>query len=174
MDDTPPIVEDLALGAFRLVKQALGIELDFTAETLPILDHYLATLREGGGEPDEKLVTVVGPCAGAYFGEVARRTLPDLAWALPDDGHDYRGWRLEGTRAPLSFNPIGAALEAIFREAMSDWSAHIELPPEQRARVERALASAPPIREEDFHRLTVRYEALEEVLVALRRHSPLN
>ncbi|MCA9605337.1 MAG: hypothetical protein KC619_07070 [Myxococcales bacterium] len=169
MEETPAVVEDLALGAFRLVKQALDLELDFTAETLPILDHYLSTLRDAAGAPDEKLVSVAGPCAGAYFGEVARRTLPDLAWVLPEEPHDYPAWRLEGTRAPLSFNPIGAALEAIFGEPLADWNAHVELPPAERARVDAALKAVAPVRESDFFRLTVRHEALQEILVALGR-----
>lgn len=169
MEDTPPVVEDLALGAFRLVKQALGFELDFTAETLPLLDHYLTSLRDAEGTPDDKLVSVVGPCAGAYFGEVARRTLPELTWVLPEEAHDYRAWRMEGKRAPLSFNPIGAALEAIFGEALAEWSAHVELPPAERARVEEALKTAAPVRESDFYRLTVRHELLTEVVIALGR-----
>lgn len=169
MEDTPPVVEDLALGAFRLVKQALGFELDFTAETLPILDHYLASLRDGDGTPDEKLVTVVGPCAGAYFGEVVRRNFGDLVWVLPEEAHEYRAWRIEGTRLPLSFNPIGAALEAVFDEALAEWNAHVELPAAERARVNAHLEAAAPVREADFYRLTVRHEMLEEVLVALGR-----
>ncbi|HBQ16415.1 MAG TPA: hypothetical protein DEF51_36550, partial [Myxococcales bacterium] len=74
MSDTSDAVEDLALGAFRLVKEKLGFELDFTAETLPVLDQYLIDLRdEDGGTPDEKVVALVAPCCGAYFGEVLRR-----------------------------------------------------------------------------------------------------
>ncbi|MCB9598261.1 MAG: hypothetical protein H6719_36445 [Sandaracinaceae bacterium] len=169
MDSPPPIVEDLALGAFRLVKQSLDLELDFSAETLPILDHYLMSLREDDGAPDEKVVSVVAPCAGAYFGEVARRTLGELSWVLPEEGHEYREWRLEGTRTSLSFNPIGAALEAIYGESLAEWSAHLSLPLESRALVDRALSATAPVREEDFYRLAIRHEVLEHALEVLRR-----
>jgi len=170
MDDTPAVVEDLALGAFRLVKQSLDLELDFSMETLPILDHYLASLREADdGEPDEKLIAVVGPCAGAYFGEVCRRTLTGLAWSLPDDPHEYRDWRIEAHAHDLSFNPIGAALEAVFAEPFADWHAHLELPKEGRMKVDAALDAAGPVREDDFFRLAIRHEALELALSALRR-----
>jgi hypothetical protein len=38
-DRAPEEVEDLALGAFRMVKEKLAFDLDFTPETLPVLDH---------------------------------------------------------------------------------------------------------------------------------------
>lgn len=170
MDPAPPVVEDLALGAFRLVKQGLGLELDFTPETLPLLDHYLAGRRAAEGGLADAESALVGPCAGAYFGEVVRRTLPEeLVWRVPEDPHDYPGWRLAGAHVPLSFNPIGAALEALYAEALADWGAHIELPAEQRARAERVLAEVAPVRDEDYYRLTVRYEVLEEVVLLARR-----
>lgn len=162
MDDA--VVEDLALGAFRMVKEKLAFELDFTPETLPVLDHFLRELREGGA-PDEKAVAVVGPCAGAYFGEVVRRSFGGLRWHHPGD--DYQRWRLEGVEVFVAFNPIGAALEAIYGEALADWEAHLSLLPDQRAIVEESLAATGPVREDDFHRLAVRYEVLDQTLALL-------
>lgn len=173
MQDAPTVVEDLALGAFRLVKERLGFELDFTPETLPVLDHYLAQLREeDGGRPDEKAVALVGPCAGAYFGEVVRRSLPGLRWHCPED--DYEGWRLEGERVFLAFNPIGAALEALFGRSVEGWNAHITLRPERRGAVDASLEATGPVREEDFYRLAVRHEVLEQTLRVLERLSKGN
>ncbi len=170
MEEIPAVVEDLALGAFRLVREKLSIDLDFTAQTLPLLDHYLRGLRDEDGEDvDEKVVGVVGPCAGAYFGEVVRRTLPELRWNLPDEPEQYIGWRIEGIRAPLSFNPIGVALEAIHAEPLAEWNAHVSLPEAERAAVDRVLAAAPPVRDDDFFRLAVRHEVLEQILAVLAR-----
>jgi len=169
MQEIPKVIEDLALGAFRLVKEKLQIDLDFTAETLPLLDHYLLNLAGEDGRLDEKIVGVVGPCAGAYFGEVARRTLPELQWQLPDDTESYADWRIEGVRAPLSFNPIGVALEAIHGEALAEWNAHLSLPAAERAAVDQALAQAGGVREDDFFRLAVRHEVLEQALAVLAR-----
>lgn len=162
----PDVVEDLALAAFRMVKEKLAFELDFTPDTLPVLDHYLRTLAdEDRGKPDEKVVSVVGPCAGAYFGEVVRRGLDGFRWHCPSD--DYQKWRLEGTHVFLSFNPIGAALEALYDETLSDWSAHLSLLPAQRDAVTRSLEASGPVRGEDFHRLAIRYEVLEQALGVL-------
>ena len=169
MEEIPAVVEDLALGAFRLVKERLSIDLDFTAETLPLLDHYLRGLRDDDGHLDEKVVGVVGPCAGAYYGEVARRTLPELRWKLPEDRDAYVEWRIEGIRAPLSFNPIGVALEAIHAESLAEWNAHLSLPPAERAVVDGVLDASAPVREDDYFRLSVRHEVLEQALAVLAR-----
>lgn len=167
-DQTPEVVEDLALGAFRMVKEKLGFDLDFTPDTLPVLDHYLQMLREeDGGQPDDTLLGVVGPCAGAYFGEVARRSLPGLRWHAPSG--EYREWRLECEHAFLCFNPIGMALEALLGEASSGFHAHFTLLPHQQAAVNRSLESIGTIREDDFYRLAVRHEVLEHTLSVLER-----
>ena len=164
------VVEDLALGAFRMVKETLGLDLDFAAETLPLLDHYLLELRgDGSSSPDRNAVGVAAPCAGAYFGEVVRRTLPGFEWRLPPDPEEYQAWRIEGTRVPISFNPIGAALEAVHGEALAEWNAHLSLPPTERALVDAVLSGSSPVRAQDFYRLTVRHEVLEQVLAVLAR-----
>ena len=170
MENSPPVVEDLALGAFRLVKERLDLELDFGAHTLPILDHYLRELREeDGGRPGEAMVALVVPCAGAYFGEVARRTLPGLVWRLPDGAERYEEWRLEEARGRLRFNPIGAALEALFGEPFADWGAHLEVEGDLREAVQRSLEATGPVREQDYYRLSVRHEVLEQALSLVRR-----
>jgi hypothetical protein len=163
--DAPEVVTDLALGAFRMVKEKLGFELDFTPETLPVLDHYLRDLEGEDGAVDEKIAAVVGPCAGAYFGEVVRRSLPALRWHL--DAGDYSRWRLEAANVFFCFNPIGAALEALFGEAVADYSAHFSLLPEDREVVERSLEASGPVREDDYYRLAVRHEAIEQTLSIL-------
>ena len=164
MSDDP--IEDLALGAFRLVKERLDFELDFAPETLPVLDHYLIELRdEDAGRPDEKVVAVVAPCVGAYFGEVVRRSLGGFRWRHPGDA--YRRWRLEAEAVFLAFNPVGAALEAIHGEELAGWRAHLALLPAQRDAVQRSLAVTGGVREDDFHRLAVRHEVIEQTLGVL-------
>lgn len=160
------VIEDLALGAFRLVKENLDFELDFTPETLPVLDHYLAQLRdEDGGVPDDKVVALVGPCVGAYFGEVIRRSEPGLRWHRVAD--DYQRWRLEAEPVFFCFNPVGAALEALYDKSLADWNAHLTLLPEQQSVVEGALENAGPVRASDYHRLSVRHEVISHALAVL-------
>lgn len=160
------VAADLALGAFRLVKENLDFELDFTPETLPVLDHYLAQLREeDGGVPEDKVVAVVAPCVGAYFGEVIRRAEAGLRWHLVED--DYKRWRIEAEPVFFAFNPIGAALEAIYDESVPDWNAHLSLLPEEQPVVEGALENAGPVRASDYHRLSMRHEVISHTLAVL-------
>lgn len=170
-----PVVEDLALGAFRLVKERISFEIDFTPDTLPVVDQYLIDLRaEDDGKPSEKVTALVVPCIGAYFGEVVRRSLPGgFRWHLPQD--DYPGWRLEATNVFLGFNPIGVALEALLGTTAAGWNAHLALLDEQRRPVTRSLEATGAVREDDFHRLAVRHEVLEQtvlLLSALEREEP--
>jgi hypothetical protein len=41
INETATEVGDLAESCVRFVHEALGLTLDYTAETLPVLDHYL-------------------------------------------------------------------------------------------------------------------------------------
>lgn len=166
--DAPEVVRDLALGAFRLVKERLGLELDFTPETLPFVDHYLAELRvEDDGHPDDKAVGLVAPCVGAYFGEVCRRSLTGLVWR--ETGEDYEAWRLGREDGAIGFNPVGVVLEALYLEPVASFAGHFEVAKAHREAVESALALGGPVREEDYYRLAVRHEALEQALSVILR-----
>ena len=73
------------------VRNASGLELDFTPETLPMLDHYLSETRDLPREPvGDPVRGLVAALAGAFFGEVVRRTFP-ARWAAGDP--DPMAWR---------------------------------------------------------------------------------
>lgn len=157
-DNTPAVIEDLASACVRFVKRALGIELDYTPETLPILDHYL---REAQGESRDDILKLVVPAAGAYFGEVVRRHLGESRWYVQDD--DFAVARLEFARWFLSFNPMGMALEAVLGQEAEGYGAHLELLREDRGLVNEVLERAGDVRNDDYYRLAVRFEVLEMV-----------
>ena len=46
------------------------VELDYTQDTLPILDHYISIIPD---RTSEDVLGLVVPMLGAYFGEVVRR-----------------------------------------------------------------------------------------------------
>lgn len=164
---TPNEVEDLALTAFRVVRERLSLELDFTPETISILDHVLV---EQAADPASPAASVLVPCAGAYFGEVVRRNLGAFRWHCPSD--DYAGWRLEGEEKFLFFNPIGVALERVLGEAVDGYHAHLGLYPDDRVKVQRVLEGLGPVREDDYYRLGVRLEVLEAALRAVDGSKP--
>jgi hypothetical protein len=157
-DSPPEMIQDLAAACVRFVHRALGLELDYTSDTLPLLDHYL---RSAHGVSREEVLKLVVPAAGAYFGEVVRRQLGICHWYVPSD--EFSEARLEFEHYFLSFNPLGMALEAVLGEEASGYGSHLELARDERAMVHEALGRAGDVGSEDYYRLAVRYEVLELV-----------
>jgi len=166
----PAEVADLAEASVRFVNDALGLKLDYTPETLPILDHYL---RERGRGVRSEVTALIVPAAGAYFGEVVRRTVPGARWYSSTG--DHRSWRLEFEPFFLTFNPIGVAAEVLAEADSEDWHAHFQVLDEAREAVARALASAAELQPEDYYTFSARLEALHQiadVLAALETAQP--
>ena len=154
---TPELVQDLAEGCVKYVEQATGVELDFTQDTLPVLDHYLERVPE---EASEEVLALVIPMCGAYFGEVVRRHMQDARWHL-DEEH-YERWRVEFDSCFLHFNPIGMVLEALMRDDAAGWSAHLSVLDDQREALKQALERLGEVEEDDYYRLSVRFEVIEQ------------
>lgn len=165
MDDAPENVLELAGACVAAVANATKIELDFTQDTLPILDHYMSTAKG----PRAEILGLVAPMCGAYFGEVVRRSLGPARWHAPDD--EYAGYRLEFERFFLWFNPIDIALEALLERSVDEQGAALGLLPRDRAAVERAVDLYGDVREDDYYRLAMRYEVIEQVVETLRNRA---
>lgn len=161
-ESPPETVRDLAQACIRYVKQALDVELDYTPETLPVLDHYL---RSASGVSQQEILSLVAPAAGAYFGEVVRRELGPCRW-FGIEG-DFSECRLEFERCYLSFNPIGSALGTVLLGEADHFGGHLSLLPEDQALVQESLERLGEVREEDYYRLAVRFEVLEQVVSLL-------
>jgi hypothetical protein len=157
-------VLDLAAACVAYVRRAIGIELDFTPDTLPILDHYLDEVVTAGDDKPEVLDLVVSS-AGAYFGEVLRQSLGNMRWHLDDT--DPTAWRLELEHVFLFFNPLGMVREAIVSAEQPGWMAHLEVLPRDRALLEQSLERMGGVREDDYFRLAVRFEVIQQVVCAL-------
>ncbi len=163
-DEAPDLVLELAASAFRMVKQSLKIDLDFAPETLPLLDHHLASAREAASSSDE-LKQLLATSAGGYFGEVVRRHVPGARWHL--EPGDFGAWRIELGHVFLHFNPIAMAMEALESGEAEGWSGHLAVLPQDRGLLEQALSRMGDIDEGDYYRLAVRLEVIEQVVAAL-------
>src|SRR5262249_23861948 len=97
----PSDVVELYEGCIYYVEKALNVQLDFTQETLPLLDHYVRTAPDN---PSQEVLGLMVPICGAYFGEVVRRQLPGGRWHAPEE--DYSNWRVEFDPCFLHFNPL--------------------------------------------------------------------
>jgi hypothetical protein len=161
LSPAPDVIVDLAESCVRFVETAVGVRLDYTQDTLPVLDHYLRTAE---GSREEVLGLVV-PAAGAYFGEVVRRHIPGAAWETASG--DYAAFRMVIPPGPIRMNPIGLAFEAATARPVADFGADLEMPERDRAAVHDAVARMGEVRESDFYTLSVRLEVLEQVHATL-------
>ncbi len=159
--ETNKLVMDLTVACVTSAKNATGMDLDLSPDTLPILDHYAELLDS----PRAELVSLLAPMSGAYFGELLRRQFEDGQWAT--DPEDYTRWRLHFERSSLTFNPIGIALEVLLGQDLSDWGAELQCAPEDQLRVEQALWVYGDVRDRDFYTFTVRFEAIEQAYLSL-------
>lgn len=156
-----PNVHELAGACVTYVHRAIGIELDFTPETLPILDHYLLQV----GKTEEGLTDLIVASAGAYFGEVLIRTLGQMRWHI--EANDLDNWRIEVDHVFLFFNPLGMVREAVVQAEVPGCFAHLEVLPRDRPILDESLSHMGDAREDDYYRLAVRYEVIEQVVLAL-------
>jgi hypothetical protein len=161
----PEPVAELVTVCLEYVRRALGFELDFTSDTLPVLDHYVSTVRDARAERPE-LVPLVARATGAYFGEVVRAWIPGF-WRLPSGNvHD---WQLCSRVCFLHFNPIGVAYDALFGEAEHDGPrSMLRCAAEDREFLERRLAALPPVSADQYNLFTTRFEVVEVANEALR------
>ena len=159
--ETDPIVMDLTIACVTSAKNATGLELDLTQDTLPILDHY-AQLPDS---PREEVVSLLAPMCGAYLGELVRRALGDGRWDLHPD--DHAQWRMTFDECSLTFNPIGVALEVLLVRDAPGWGAHLQATAKDLPALHRSLEVFGDVRDRDFYTFAVRYEAIEQVYLSL-------
>jgi hypothetical protein len=152
-EGTPRAVRELCDACVQYVHRATHVELDFTADTLPLLDHYLRGVREG----DEAIRALVAPAAGAYFGEVVRGLFP-ARWHSPTD--DWSDWRVEFERCFLHFNPVALAHEAILGQEIVEGGAGFGVNLQESETLRDALEVLGTTTEEDYFLLSTRLEVL--------------
>ena len=161
LDSVPPRVREYADQAVSYVRRALGIQLEYDSNTLPVLDHYLRTVPED----QPAALQLVVATSGAYFGEVVRQRLGGR-WELADQEAEWRIVLPTG----LNFSPVGFVAAAIARADLEDLDSEIAAPPRMVPYVQRALARMGEVTIDDYYSLCGRLDTLEhvhEVLVAV-------
>jgi hypothetical protein len=157
-------VEELTRACLEYVRRAVGMDLDFSVETLSVLDHY-ASLARKEIENNRTLELLIAPALGAYFGEVVRGRLEGF-WRIPSaNPHDFSVCLRV---AFLAVNPIGVGYDAL--HGGSDHSgprSTLRVAPEDSEYLNRRLASLPPVPESDYFLFTTRFEVLEVATEAL-------
>jgi hypothetical protein len=159
----PAEVAELAAGCVRFIGARYGVTLDFEPDTLSFVDQWL---RDARAEVSRRPQTaeLVQSSAGAYLGEVMRRTFGGT-WVVSGETSE---WRLCLSSVYCAFNPIGMVREALLLEAAEGWHAHFELDPGEREGIEARLAALPEVEDDEFYAPSTRFDVTEIVVAALR------
>jgi hypothetical protein len=175
VEPAPERVRDLAEGCVRFVERALGVRLDYEAETLSLLDHYIEESRKAARERPEAAI-LLAQSVGAYFGEVVRRRYPSW-WRV--EGDDPTFWRIELESVYLSFGPVQLIVDAILRNeegappggapsAEESASERFELDEGDREAVAARLVELPAVSEQEFYAPSTRLEVIDIAVEAIR------
>ncbi|HEY1552782.1 MAG TPA: hypothetical protein VGG28_33365 [Kofleriaceae bacterium] len=174
MDEPVPArVREYAEQAVAYVKRALGVTLEYDSNTLPLLDHYLRSV----GDAEGAAIKLVIATAGAYFGEVVRRSLGGRWELQPSGDAEPRAgvsigdadWRVV-LPTGLNFSPVGFAASAIAQSDVEDFDCELDAPARMRPYVQQTLSRMGEVSVEDYYSLCGRLDTLEhvhEVLVAV-------
>lgn len=156
-------MQEYAAQTVRYVQTALGVEMSYDSDTLPVLDHYLR------GVPDEEPATLalVVSTAGAYFGEVVRRQLGGR-WEVAD--LEAIEWRVV-LPSGISLAPAGMVAAVIARDdGIDDLDTGLHVPAPLEAFVEATLERMSQVTEEEYYSLCGRFDTLahlQEVLAGI-------
>ena len=161
--EPPARVAELALACTRFVATRYGVTLDFTPDTLSLVDQWVRDARKELQERPE-VEPLVQTTAGAYLGEVIRRQFGGRWFVEGDEG----GWRLYLSTVYCAFNPVGLIREALLLDTAEGWHAHFELDPGEREGIEARLAALPEVDEDEYYAPTTRYDVVCIVVEALR------
>lgn len=153
--EMPQEVEDLAMMACRNVQQVIGVEPDFTPETLPLVDQYMRQLPKDSSAAVTELVLST---VGCYFGEVTRLLL-NGRWAISHD--PPRRWRVELNNCFFHFRPVGMTGEVFHRGASDEYEGAFATLNEHWDGLSQALAEAVPMPEDEYYSLAGRVDVLQ-------------
>lgn len=162
----PPPIGEYASNCVRYVKSAVGIALDYCAETLPVLDHYLRESRASVRERPESL-PLLAATVGAYLGELLRHRY-SCAWIL--EGDNALEWKLDVVDLPVRIFPVAMAHVALTGDLGDEAPAVLAIDGQSRELVARRLASLPAVSDDEFVAPSTRVEAVDIAIETVRAH----
>lgn len=163
LEPAPSNVAELAEGCVRFVATRYGTTLDYTSDTLGLLDQWVRDGRREAAERPEA-ARIVETAGGAYLGEVIRRAFGGI-WRISGEESD---WRLLLSSVFCAFNPIAMVREALRLAPAEGWHAHMDVDPSDRDAIESRLAALPEVSDDDYYAPSTRFDVVELVVEALR------
>jgi hypothetical protein len=161
----PETVHELAVNCVQFVQAAVGMQLDFTHETLPILDHYARIARQEVATRPEA-APLLAQAMGAYFGQVVAAELTGF-WRAVDA--DTNQWLLCLQPVFLALNPVGVGFDVLFCGTdHAGPSSELRLAQQDREMVELRIAALPETSEEDYFTFSTRFDVVQIATEVLR------
>ena len=163
VDPPPAAIAELAAACVRFVATRYAVMLDFTPETLSLVDQWVHDARADVAV-NPQTVDLVQGAAGAYLGEVIRLAFGG-AWFAEGE---QDGWRVDLSRVYLTFNPVGMVREALVLESQEGWHAHLETDVAEREDLAARLAALPEVPDDEYYAPTTRFDVVHIAYEALR------
>jgi hypothetical protein len=159
----PQAVGELAAACQRFILGKYQVPLDFTSDTLSLVDQYV---REARAEITllPSSLDLIAAAVGAYLGEVVRRTFGG-EWEAVGDHSTYR---LFLSKVYMAFNPLGMGREALTMDPEDGWHSHLVLDPKERDFVDRRIAALPEVPEDEYYLPSTRFDVISVAFDALR------
>lgn len=162
--DVPEPVADLIQSAVRFVRASVGVELDGTQDTLPLLDHYIKEARDYAQDRPEA-VPLLAQATGAYFGQLLNREFGGF-WRAVEPSAEQ--WCIGLHTVFLAMNPVGIAYQVIGLGEIAGPPAELMLAREDKQGVLARLDAMPDVSHEEFHTFATRYDVVQAVVEHLR------
>ncbi len=180
LNDVPEEIERLCERCIAHVKNRFDLELDFTIDTLSVLDHFIEQIiveeADGKSVPPKDsrrshVIHLLAPSLGAYYGEVIRKAFL-CRWRNTDD--KPQKWLLEFEGIILRFNPAGVVADVVFGDHIESWRGSLSTTVSETGPLKERLDAAPPIPEEEFFSLVTSLEVLQIANEYLRERAKKN
>jgi hypothetical protein len=139
------------------VEKSLGVLLDYSTETLPVLDHYLREAGSPGANLPETTL-LLATVAGCYLGEVLRARHP-LQWNL--DHEEPLHWSLTSQDASITIFPVAIARIAIEGIAAERLLEAFRLESKLKKALANRLGNLPPVSNEEYVAPSTRVEVID-------------
>jgi len=162
---SPALALDLAASCVEYVQRSTGVELDYTSDTLSLLDHYL-TRAAADAKQRPQALELIAQVATAYFGEVLCRRFECWWYA---EGDNLAPWLLRFGSVYLELSPYALVSAALgLPRPEGDPEAGFTIDPDDIEFIGAHLAALPSVPEDEFVLLSTRFDTLEIIVDQLK------
>ena len=163
----PETIEQLTERCRAHVQKRFSLELDFSSETLSVLDFFVEELvkdENQGNSPKPghtsrlNMIHLFAPTMGAYFGTFLAH---QFGGRFRYTDQDITKWRFEFDSIFLRFNPVAVAAAVIARQEVAGLNPMLIASTKQMPRLQERFAAAPQVPEDDYFSFCTWFESIQ-------------